>query len=167
MPFLKPVCVIVLLSCLPFVAHADDSSLCAAQQGTLITGQVVKGPKFKKQSQTIQGVNLTHTHLSLQTDDNQTYDVAIDNVFALDYVKNGPKIPPSLYAIKVGDRIEACGKTYTQPGNGIDWVHTSCGDTPTPAKPNGWLKIVNADGSVGANLEAGQNYCYLWGGSNH
>ena len=32
----------------------------------------------------------------------------------------------------------------------MDWVHTNCGAAPTPRKPNGWLKIVAANGTPGS-----------------
>ena len=143
------------------VALADDKSSCEAGNGTFITGVVVKAPTFAKAKESRSGVQLSHTHITVKADsDNMMYDVAIDNIFASDYVKNSPTIPPSLKAIQVADRVELCGQTYTNP-LGIHWVHTACGNTPTPNSPDGWLKIVQ-EGQVGENLEARQTYCSLW-----
>ena len=64
--------------------------------------------------------------------------------------------------IRNGDRLELCGKLFNHGRLGIDWVHTNCGETPTAAKPNGWLKIMASDGTPGPNLENSQGYCWLW-----
>jgi hypothetical protein len=45
---------------------------------------------------------------------------------------------------------------------GIDWVHTNCGATPAAGKPNGWFKLLAANGTPGPNLESSQEYCRLW-----
>jgi hypothetical protein len=45
---------------------------------------------------------------------------------------------------------------------GIDWVHTDCGATPSPDKPDGWVREINKDGNVGDNMEAKQDFCSLW-----
>jgi hypothetical protein len=44
----------------------------------------------------------------------------------------------------------------------IHWVHSNCGATPTAAAPNGWVKKISTSGTIGANLERSQAYCYLW-----
>jgi hypothetical protein len=62
----------------------------------------------------------------------------------------------------MGDKLELCGQEYTDGTKGIHWVHTDCGDTPSPAKPNGFIKIVGKDGSAGDNLEGLQTYCSRW-----
>jgi len=143
-------------------ASASEQSNCSAAKGAFLTGTVVSAPKFAAATQTIQGVKLSHTHLSLRADqDGKTYDVAMDNVFATDYVKNASSIPASLAAIRVNDRLELCGAKYTS-GTGIHWVHTNCGDTPTTSAPNGWVKRFASSGSLGSNLERSQTYCYLW-----
>ncbi len=45
-----------------------------------------------------------------------------------------------------GDHLELCGIAYR---GGMHWVHTHCGDNPTPEEPDGWLKEIAADGSAG------------------
>jgi hypothetical protein len=37
-------------------------------------------------------------------------------------------------------------------------VHTDCGAAQHPDKPNGWVREINKDGSVGDNLEAKQDF---------
>ncbi|KXU91915.1 hypothetical protein CR51_31330 [Caballeronia megalochromosomata] len=148
-----------MLAALSANALADDAQDCHAAGGTLLTGQVVSPPTFKD-GMFRHGVELSHTHLKLKGDtDGKTYDVAIDNVFASGYQKNSKGVPAPLNIIQVGDRLEACGIPFS---GGIHWVHNNCGDTPTASDPNGWLKIVKGDGTVGPNLEGGQQYCGLW-----
>lgn len=143
-------------------AHADNTSQCSAVQGTFLVGTVVQGPVFRKANQILKGVPLSHTHVGVKVDGKDgTYDVAIDNVFAPDYLKSNTASPASLLAIKVGDHLELCGKAYPAPEIGIDWVHTNCGDPSTPNTPDGWIKVIQG-GQPGANLESGQKYCYLW-----
>jgi len=137
---------------------ANDAQQCSAAGGKLLVGQVVSGPKFKH-GMYKKGVELSHTHLKLQGEDGDTYDVAIDNVFAEGYQANSKKVPAPLNTIQVGDKVEACGIPYK---GGIHWVHNNCGDRPTRSDPDGWLKVVRADGSVGPNLEGSQAYCGLW-----
>ncbi|WP_189533727.1 hypothetical protein [Paludibacterium paludis] len=149
------------MACLASLAFADGQSDCDAAAGTYLTGTIVKAPTFKPGSR-LKGVELSHTHLALTADqDGQTYDVAIDNVFADGYDKARGRIPPPLDTLRVDDRLELCGQPYTT-GIGIHWVHTNCGDPPTPSKPNGWVKKLNADGSVSANYEGNTEYCHLW-----
>jgi len=144
------------------LAHADEQSDCAAGKGTLLVGQVVQGPIFAK-GKPLKGVNLTHTHIGLKVNGQDAiYDVAIDNVFAADFVKNSTTSPASLMAIQVGDHLELCGKLYSPPETGIDWVHTNCGAPPAMNAPNGWIKEVDANGLLGPNLDATQTYCSLW-----
>jgi hypothetical protein len=153
---------IVLLLLSPLLASASELSTCTANKGQYLTGTVVSAPRFASGSTVIKGVRLTHTRLNLRADqDGKTYDVAMDNVYAVDYVKNATSMPPSLAAIKVNQRLGLCGLKYTS-GTGIHWVHNNCGDTPTASKPNGWTKTINSSGTVSANLERSQNYCYLW-----
>ncbi len=151
-----------LLLALAATASASEQSLCTAAKGSFLTGTVTSAPKFAAATQTIQGIKLSHTRLSLRADqDGKVYDVAIDNVFAVDYVRNASTVPASLAAIQVNDRLELCGAKYTS-GVGIHWVHTNCGDVPTTSAPNGWVKRFSAGGSVGSNIERSQTYCYLW-----
>lgn len=157
------VCIATSLLLSVSLAHADDKSDCQAGQGTFLVGTVVQGPRFvggKPQG----GVHLSHTHISVKVDgQDAVYDVAIDNVFASDYVKNAPSIPASLQAINVGDRVEVCGQTYDNP-LGIHWVHTDCPrDSVSPSSPNGFLKELDANAQPGPNLEANQTYCSIFG----
>jgi hypothetical protein len=139
-------------------AVSNDTRECKASGGTLLIGQVVSPPKFRH-GMYKKGVELSHTHLKLRGSDGDTYDVAIDNVFAAGYQPHSKKVPEPLNTIEVGDRIEACGIPFK---GGIHWVHNNCGDRPTRSDPNGWLKVVRADGSTGPNLESSQKYCRLW-----
>ncbi len=154
--------VLLGLTMTSFTAWADDKAACDAGEGSYVTGTVTSGPKFKS-GKFLKGVELSHTHLNVKVyGTGDIYDVAIDNVFATGYVKNMKKIPASLSQIKVGDSLELCGQEYTDGTKGIHWVHTDCGQTPSPAKPNGFIKIVRKDGSVSANLESLETYCPLW-----
>lgn len=146
----------------PLCAFATEQSTCTANKGAFLTGSVTTSPKFQAASQTIQGVQLSHTVLNIKADqDGKTYQVAMDNVYATDYVKNSSSMPASLAALKAGTRIEVCGEKYSD-GSGIHWVHNNCGDTPSASAPNGWTKTISSSGSVGANLERNTAYCYLW-----
>lgn len=139
-------------------ALSKDAQECRASGGTLLVGQVVSAPKFRHGKRKM-GVELSHTHVKLQGDDGNTYDVAIDNVFASGYRPHSRKVPEPLNTIAVGDKLEACGIRFR---GGIHWVHNNCGDRPTRSDPNGWLKVIRADGSAGPNLEDSQKYCSLW-----
>jgi hypothetical protein len=144
------------------LARADEGAQCRANAGTYLTGQVIEGPAFVP-GHARKGVELSHTHLTLLSDqDGRRYDVAIDNVFASGYDSAERSVPAPLSSIRQGDRLELCGKLYTNGGSGIDWVHTNCGDTPTAAQPDGWLKAISGDGNPGPNLEGSQEYCRLW-----
>ncbi|MFG6486410.1 hypothetical protein ACG04R_06990 [Roseateles sp. BYS78W] len=159
---MKQALIATLLLGLAAAASATEAGDCATNKGAFLTGTVTAAPKFAAATSTIQGIKLSHTKLSLVADqDGKTYEVAIDNVFATDYVKNASSMPASLAAIKVNDRLEVCGAKYTS-GVGIHWVHTNCGDTPTTSAPNGWLKKFSSGGSLGSNVERSQTYCYLW-----
>jgi hypothetical protein len=160
---LKNALIATLLVGFALAAAASEQSTCTGtNKGAFLTGTVISAPKFYAATQTIQGVKLSHTRLNLRADqDGKTYDVAMDNVYASDYVKNASTMPASLAAIKVNDRLELCGAKYTS-GTGIHWVHSNCGDTPKATAPNGWVKRFAASGNVGSNLEGSQTYCYLW-----
>ncbi len=143
-------------------AYADEQTQCQANDGVYLTGTVTDGPNFTS-GHPLQGVELSHTHLTFLADqDQQSYDVAIDNVFASGYDAAGEDVPAPLSSIQVGDRLELCGLPYTGSEVGIHWVHTDCGATPTPSQPNGWVKILNQDGTAGPNLESSEEYCRLW-----
>jgi hypothetical protein len=146
----------------PLCAFATEQSTCTANKGAFLTGPVTTSPKFQAASQTIQGIQVSHTILYMKADqDGKSYQVALDNVYAVDYVKNSTSMPASLAALKAGTRIEICGEKYTS-GTGIHWAHTNCGATPTATAPNGWTKTISSSGSVSASLERSTTYCYLW-----
>ena len=156
---LDVIALVVLSFCCCGQALADDKQDCQAAAGELITGQVASKPKFKS-GQFRKGVELSHTHVIIKSDaDGKKYDVAIDNVFAAGYKKHSKGIPAPLNAIAVGDHLEVCGEPF--PG-GIHFVHTNCGDKPTPKEPDGWVKKLSADGSAGSNLEDSRTFCGLW-----
>lgn len=149
----------LFLALLSTSAIADDAQQCKAAGGTLLVGHVLSPPQFQD-GMFKKGVELSHTHLSLKGDsDGKRYDVAIDNVFASGYQENSKVVPAPLNSIRVGDKLEVCGIPFK---GGIHWVHNNCGDTPTKSDPNGWLKVIQEDGSAGSNLEDSQQYCYLW-----
>jgi hypothetical protein len=160
---MKTAMIAVLLSVASFSAMADDQANCQAAGGSYLTGVVTGAPYFKRASETLQGVKLSHTHVTITADqDGNSYDVAMDNVYAVDFVKNSSSMPKSLAAIKVGNHLELCGELYTSGSLGIHWVHDNCNTTPSSSNPNGWASIVT-NGVVGVNLERSQSYCYLWG----
>jgi hypothetical protein len=159
---LKKTIIALLVLSQSLFAYASEQTTCTANKGSYITGTVTSSPQFATSSTTIQGIKLTHTRLYLRADqDGKSYDVAMDNVYAVDYVKNSTSMPPSLAAIKVNSRLSLCGAKYTS-GTGIHWVHSNCGAVPTTSAPNGSVKVISSTGSVGLNLERSQNYCYLW-----
>ncbi len=158
---MKKIILALLVLSQSMFAYASEMSNCTANKGTYMTGTVTSAPRFNLGNTYIKGVRLTHTRLYLRSDqDGRSYDVAMDNLFAVDYVKNATSMPPSLANIKIGNRLSLCGKKYSD-GTGIHWVHTNCGDVPTLSKPNGSVKLISSTG-VGLNLERSQNYCYLW-----
>lgn len=143
-------------------ARADDMVQCQANGGAFITGTVIGGPHFAHGSMSL-GVELSHTHVRLRSaQTGRDYDVAVDNVFASGYDDAGESVPAPLSSIHNGDRLELCGRLYTHGGVGIDFVHTNCGQAPTPARPNGWLKVLSADGVPGPNLEGSQEHCSVF-----
>jgi hypothetical protein len=149
----------LLLAGLAGAARADEASDCSAGAGTLLTGVALGAPTFAR-GKPLRGIELSHTHLRIRGDaDGKVYDLAIDNVFAAGYQPHDERVPAPLDTIAAGQHVEACGLPYT---GGMHWVHTNCGDTPTHADPDGWLKLLAADGTPGANLEDSQTYCYLW-----
>lgn len=157
---MKNTVALCLLAIAPMV-FADEAGDCSTAAGTLRTGVVTAGPTFVH-GQFRQGVELSHTHLTLLADqDGESYDVAIDNVFAAGFDQQHAGIPAPLDSIKVSDRIEVCGQLYTK-GVGIHWVHTNCGIAPAPAHPDGWLKPIGPDGGPGANYEGNTTYCKLF-----
>ncbi|HEX8956119.1 MAG TPA: hypothetical protein VF798_07595 [Burkholderiaceae bacterium] len=144
-------------------AHADDAAQCQANQGTFVTGTVSGTPQFAASRSKRHGYPLSHTRLYVQTAGGSKLEVDIDNVFAAGYSKKR-SIPSGLQAIADGTKLELCGQSYSDPNgkNGIHWVHTNCGAKPTSRRPDGWVKIVAADGSVGPNLEGDQDLCNIF-----
>ena len=137
------------------------AAACASNDGQYLTGVVTKKPYWVRASETIDGVQLSHTHVTIRADsDSKLYDVAIDNVFNPTWVKNSSKIPSNLTAIAYGTHLALCGLLYTSGSPGIHWVHDSCGDTSN-SNPNGSTEIVTK-GAPGPNLEASETYCYLF-----
>jgi len=150
----------------PQVALGDDASDCSAARGTFLIGTVLSAPTDVP-GKPLRGIPLRHTHIRIRGDaDGKTYDLAVDDVFAAGYQVSGDTVPAPLNSIQVGQRLEACGLPYS---GGMHWVHNNCGDTPTAQDPNGWLKVIDANGVAGPNLEDSQRYCYLWpkNGSKH
>jgi hypothetical protein len=152
---------LVLLGGAP-AAWADDAATCQAKGGSFLTGSVVQGPIFAR-GHDRDGVELSHTHVTLQADqDGKDYDVAMDNVFAAGYDVAGESVPAPLSSIAVGDRLELCGTLYNSGGVGIHFVHIDCGETPSQRDPDGWVKVLDANGLPGPNLENSQEYCKLF-----
>jgi hypothetical protein len=145
-------------------AHADEAAQCRANAGTYLTGHVTGGPNFARGRHPLHGIELSHTHLMILSDqDGRSWDIAVDNVFAAGYDSAGETVPAPLSHLRVGDRLEMCGRPYEDDGRpGMDWVHTNCGAAPTARKPNGWLKLLAANGTPGGNLESAEEYCRLW-----
>jgi hypothetical protein len=157
-----PAAAVLLLA--PSWALADpaaDAAQCKQAAGSFLAGTVIKGPSFQR-GKPEHGVYLSHTHLTLKGDDGTSYDVAIDNVFANGYHRNQAAVPAPLNTIRAGDNLELCGQPYTGGDVGIHWVHTNCGATPTPEKPDGWVRKVDASGNTGPNMEANQAFCSIW-----
>jgi hypothetical protein len=142
-------------------ALADEQHTCASDAGTLLIGTVISGPRFVH-GHDLHGVELSHTHVRLRSDNGQIYDISIDDMFADGYDQAGENVPEPLSKIQPGDHLELCGKPYASGGPGMDWVHTNCGDQPTPKRPDGWVKVIGRDGTLGPNLESSQEYCRLW-----
>ena len=160
---LKKSLITLFLLTLSLSAAATEQTTCSSSGGTWITGYVTSSPTFASSKTTLQGVKLTHTHFNVRSDqDGKTYDVAVDNIFAVDYVLNATTIPRSLAAIRINDYVGTCGATFTSPTAGTHFVHTNCGATPTASKPNGWLKTVTSTGYWSTNVERSQTYCYLF-----
>lgn len=143
-------------------ARADEAADCAANAGSYLTGVVAVAPYYKG-GRDRKGVELSHTHVTIIGDaDGKRYDVAMDNVFASGYDAAGPHVPSPLSGILQGDHLGLCGQLYPD-GSGIHWVHTNCGDKPSAAKPNGWVRKLDAGGQpTTGNLEDNGEYCRLW-----
>jgi hypothetical protein len=159
---MKRIAVLILCLVAAGTARADEAAQCRVNAGTYLTGTVTEIPTFAP-GRPRQGVELSHTHLRLLSDqDGQSWDVAVDNVFASGYDAAGESVPAPLSTIGIGTRLELCGKLFAHGGPGIDWVHTNCGAAAGPTQPDGWVKILAPDGTSGPNLEGSQEYCRLW-----
>lgn len=154
----------LLALAIPGAARADEAGQCQAQGGTLLTGQLLAGPQFVRARQHRLGVALSHTRLQLRGDDGQVYDIRADNVFAAGYDEAGRAVPAPLSGLAAGARLELCGRLYEEGDGqaGMDWVHSNCGAPPSRRAPDGWLKLLAADGRAGRNLEDSEEYCGLW-----
>jgi hypothetical protein len=151
----------LLLLLTTLTARADDAAECRAGAGSFLTGVVVDPPKFTH-GRFRKGVELSHTHLHVLSDrDGKIYDIAIDNLFSTGYDGKTPGIPPALRTIHPHDRVAVCGAPYSR-GNGIHWVHPTCGHRPNPDHPNGFLKHIGPDGTPSPNLEANTNFCPIF-----
>jgi hypothetical protein len=162
-PFAALACALFATPFIALPAYADDAAQCQANQGSFVTGTVVGAPAFVSSRSKRHGYPLSHTRLNLKSADGSVLEVDIDNVFAAGYSKRR-QIPTGLQAIAEGTSLELCGQRYADPGgkSGIHWVHTNCGAAPTPTQPNGWVKIISANGSVGDNLEGVQDLCNIF-----
>lgn len=151
----------------PPSALSADSVECQKNGGTLFAATIVSTPTYS--SGKLQGgVMLSHTHVNAvpigeKATANNTYDVAIDNVYAVDYDNAQPNktVPASLAQLKIGTNVEFCGQPYSQ-GGGIHWVHSNCGSQVTTNTPNGSVRIINSDGTLGASLTNNQEYCSIF-----
>jgi hypothetical protein len=155
---------VALLFLLPSLAAADqatDAARCQQADGSFLVGTVTDGPAFRG-GRPLRGVHLSHTHLTLLGDDGTSYDVAIDNVFANGYHRNQNGVPTPLNSIRIGDKLELCGQPYSGGDVAIHFVHTNRGATPSPDKPDGWVRKLDAAGDAGDNMEANQAFCSLF-----
>jgi hypothetical protein len=156
-----PAALLLLLPSLAVADQATDAARCQQADGSFLVGTVTDGPAFRG-GKPLQGVHLSHTHLTLLGDDGTSYDVAVDNVFANGYRRNQESVPAPLDSIRLGDKLELCGQLYSGGDVGIHWVHTNCGVTASPDKPDGWVRRLDASGDAGDNMEANQAFCSLW-----
>ena len=156
----------LLLMCASFAgtaAHADPAADCKAGAGTYLAGVITSTPRFVPGRQRPHGVELSHTRMRVLADqDHRSYDVAIDNVFAQGAIANAQTIPASLTVLRPQMRVELCGALYKSGGPGVDWVHTNCGAAPTADHPNGFVRVIGADGRESDNLESNPNFCRLF-----
>ena len=83
----------LVLCALSLSATASEQTDCSAAAGAFLTGTVTSSPKYASGSY-IQGVQVSHTHVNLTADqDGLSYDVAMDNVFAYDYIQGSSSMP--------------------------------------------------------------------------
>lgn len=159
----------------------SDNSLCQARTDMvdsgkfyLLVGAVASSPLYKDGMKQ-ESVELSHTHFHVlplgESNPQNYYDVAADNVFASGYDQAQPNksVPAPLSSLTPGTTVELCGITYAdkdpQTGvvsNGIHWVHIA----DQQMTEGGWTKIINADGTLSDNLENNTEYLYLWSSVN-
>ena len=160
---------------IPFTSDASD---CRSNGGVLLVGTVVTTPNYRSSSSYIDGVELSHSHFVVApfgaTSPSANYDVAADNLFASGYDHSQPNglVPYPLTQIAIGSNIEACGLTYpltqrqtmeaSSAQQGIHFVHINNNAIIQGQTANGWLKLINPDGTLSANLEDNSEYLYLW-----
>jgi len=153
------------------VGYEKDAESCHSNGGLLLVGTVAATPVYKSGSLR-QGVELSHTHITINplgtTNPNAAYDMAVDNAFAAGYDAAQPNkaVPAPLSSLMIGTLIEACGLTYSN-GNGaikqgIHFVHLNDQPIIPNVTANGWVKVVNPDGTLSDNLEGSAEYSYLW-----
>jgi len=142
-------------------ALANSQTECSAGKGDYLVGTAVSNPKYQASKKYYAGIKLSHTVLEIQSDqDQQTYQLAIDNIYANDFDQNSHSVPASLAEIRTGTRLAICGKYFhNENRQGIHWVHMNCGHRPTPDKPDGFVRIISKEGNESANLEASQQFC--------
>ena len=76
---MKLIVIVILCIFITSAARADEAAQCEANAGTYLTGRVTGAPTFVS-GHPRKGVELSHTHLTLLSDqDGRPYDVAIDN----------------------------------------------------------------------------------------
>ena len=151
----------VSLYCLTSLAQAEDQGgrgACQAAAGQYLVATVVSPPTFAH-GHRLHGIELSHTRLVVRADDGTRYQIAADNVYASGYDPQVEQVPPPLNGLRTGDRLSLCGRPF--PG-GMHWVHTNCGAPPQAKDPNGWMRLLDASGAAGENLEGSQTYCELW-----
>ncbi len=130
----------------------------------LISGKIIKAPrnqlfKFTKaKKNSTNNYPMTHTQFFIQSDDNQTYKIIVDNLF---YKYISPQQASSNEDVgiindfstrfKIGDNVSACGKTIDKNDKlAMHFVHPSnCATTHF----NGFLKI------NGQNISNNNEYC--------
>lgn len=155
----------------------NDNNLCQTRSAMnnsgkfyLLVGTVSSNPLYQDGAMQ-ESVELSHTHFHVlpygESNPENYYDVAADNVFATGYDQDQPNklVPAPLNSLVPGTQVELCGITYAdknpQSGvisNGIHWVHIA----NQQMTEGGWTKIINPDGIIGDNLENNTEYLYLW-----
>jgi|GEM_PF-1956442 len=158
----------------------SDNSQCQARSAIgnknfyLLVGTVSSNPIYQDGGMQ-ESVELSHTHFHVvplgESNPQNFYDVAADNVFASGYDQSQPNklVPAPLNSLAPGTQVELCGITYADQSspsgvvsNGIHWVHIA----NQQMTEGGWTKTINPDGTIGDNLENSTEYLYLWPSAN-